>query len=149
MIFDNISTDHLRVFQLQPFSHNDPEFFLFGRDYEEKSIIEIFFTDSILIEDFYTNINKFISFTMREKNCYHLFGGFLFMRGKKEIKSIFLIFGEDTRKVIHIVCKMRDFERIHKRYKKIFFDYRGFHPFLQKSKQYSREKGSSDSDFTF
>lgn len=132
MIFNNISTDHLGIFQLQSFSHDDPEFFLFGRDNKKESIIQIFLTDSVFIEEFESDIKKLISFTMRDKNRHHLFGGFLFVFRKKGIERIFLIFREDMRKVIYISCKVGDFEGIHKRYRKIFFDYRGFHSFLQK-----------------
>ena len=64
MFLYNISTDHIGILEFHSFSNYYSEFFLFGGYDEKESIIQIFLSDPIFIENLEYDIQEFISFSV-------------------------------------------------------------------------------------
>lgn len=102
MILDDISTAHLAIADFHSFSCDDTDFFLFCSDDEEDTIIEMFLSDTIFLENFHPDIDEFISLSMRYDDCHDLLSSSVFMQGKHLIQKAYFISGDDLTVVVYI-----------------------------------------------
>lgn len=82
MFLHDLTTHHLAILDLHAFSCDDTQLLLLGRYDEEESIIEIFLSYTIFVEQLESDIQELVSLSMRDEYCEDLLSGLVFVIGE-------------------------------------------------------------------